>query len=386
MVTVTVAGEHRIQVPSYYALAEKKKPGRPKKGRNGTGTHVLLAYWGFTRKRSPGSINEIVRAGAASASYELAAQTLKSQDVAISPEGIHQLVQHVGTQAIACRTTNHFALDERESLTGKRVAISLDGGRIRSRANKTGRRKAESKRHGYSTDWKEPKVLVIAELDEQGKKKKYTKPLYEATMGGKDETYALLKSLCQQLNLQDAAEIVLLGDGAPWLWDVFASLQKDLGITGKTTEVADFFHACEHITEITEAHSEKTPKEQRAWYRELKRLLRAGKHCQFCEAVEREADVHSLPMLKEKLTYFRRHEARMHYDQYEKAKLPIGSGIIESAVRRVVNGRLKAPGSFWKVENIERMLVVRCALLAGRWDVFMANFIGAVRLGGVGVG
>lgn len=129
-VQVTVVGEQRIRVPSYYALAPSKKMGRPKKGRNGTGTHVLLSYWGFTRKRSPGSLNEIVRAGSASASYELATEQLQAQGITVSAPGVSQLVQHVGGIAEQHRADQHLALMPGESLAGKRVSIGLDGGRI----------------------------------------------------------------------------------------------------------------------------------------------------------------------------------------------------------------------------------------------------------------
>lgn len=216
--------------------------------------------------------------------------------------------------------------------------------------------------------------MVIAELDEQGNKKKGTKPLYEATMQGKAAFTELLIKLCTQLHLDAAAEIVCLGDGAPVLWDVFAQLQNKLRIKGKTVEVVDFFHACEHITELTEAHSKLTVVEQKHWAGELKDWLRTGKFRSFRTSVRQAAKAHDLPILLKHLGYFERHRARMHYDRYEAAKLPIGSGIVESAIRRVINGRLKAPGSFWKVENMEHMLTVRSALLAGRWETFMDNF------------
>lgn len=381
-VQVTVAGEQKIKVISYYGLAEKKKKGRPKKGRNGTGTHILLAHWGFSRKRSPGSIDEIVRTGSASASYDLAAKQLQAQRIAVSSYGVGSLVSHVGTTANPQRATHHFALATNESLAGKRVSISLDGGRIRSRKNKTGRPTKEQKRTRYETDWKEPKLLVIAELDENGMKRKGTKPLYEATMGGKAVFAELLVGICKQLHLSEATEIVCLGDGAPVLWDIFATLQTTLHIKGKTTEVVDFFHACEHITELTQAHTKKTEKQQKQWFKKLKQLLREGKFRAFEASIRTEAKKHDLPELTRQLGYFLRHKTRMRYDRYEKAHLPIGSGIVESAVRRVVNGRLKAPGSFWKEENAESMLTVRCALLADRWDDFMENFRLAVGIGG----
>ena len=51
--------------------------------------------------------------------------------------------------------------------------------------------------------------------------------------------------------------------------------------------------------------------------------------------------------------------------------VPLGSGAMESAIRRVVNLRLKGAAIFWRGENAERMLHLRCYLKAGRWDEIM---------------
>ena len=69
--------------------------------------------------------------------------------------------------------------------------------------------------------------------------------------------------------------------------------------------------------------------------------------------------------------YFERNAERMRYDQFREAKLPLGSGAVESCVRRLVNLRMKGNGIFWRLENAERLLLMRGQLLAGRWDQFV---------------
>ena len=66
--------------------------------------------------------------------------------------------------------------------------------------------------------------------------------------------------------------------------------------------------------------------------------------------------------------YFSQHKHRVNFAFFKQQKLPIGSGFVESAIRRVVNLRLKSPSNFWKVKNAESMLVLRCALKAGQWN------------------
>ena len=58
---------------------------------------------------------------------------------------------------------------------------------------------------------------------------------------------------------------------------------------------------------------------------------------------------------------------RMRYRWFKHHKIPLGSGIVESAIRRIVNLRLKGAGIFWKLDNLNGMLHLRCHLLAGRW-------------------
>jgi hypothetical protein len=377
-IQVTIKGGNKIRLDSWYGLAKEKKKGRPKKGRNGTGTHILLGYWGYSDKYSPCYLSEVVRCGVGSASYELAAEQLRSQGIAIVGKVINHITQHVGKVAEEHRA--NVTLYPKETLAGRRVLLSLDGGRIRSREKKAGRPKATQKRRGYTTAWREPKLLVIAEMDEHGKKMKGTKPLYEATMKGPEDVARLLEAFCQNLELTKAKEIVCIGDGGIWIWNLFEKLIKKFHITDKTTQIVDFFHAAEHIHELAEAHTKKSQVEQKQWANTLVNLLRSGKFDQFEQDILTEANTHHLPELKKHLGYFQNHKQRMKYDKYEAQHLPIGSGIVESAIKRVINQKLKSPGIFWKIENIERMLQLRCALMAGRWNIFMDNFIQTVRL------
>lgn len=53
--------------------------------------------------------------------------------------------------------------------------------------------------------------------------------------------------------------------------------------------------------------------------------------------------------------YCQKHYHRMQYADFMAQNLPIGSGVIESAIRRIVNLRIKGPGIFWLPENAERV-------------------------------
>ena len=71
-------------------------------------------------------------------------------------------------------------------------------------------------------------------------------------------------------------------------------------------------------------------------------------------------------VLKE-INYFIDNASRMKYAEYERAGYFIGSGAVESGVKRVVNMRFKGCGMRWKKEKAENLLHLRAEILSGRY-------------------
>jgi hypothetical protein len=59
----------------------------------------------------------------------------------------------------------------------------------------------------------------------------------------------------------------------------------------------------------------------------------------------------------------------MCYGMLKETNFPIGSGAIESAVRRVINLRLKGASIYWLEKTVEAMIKLRAFYKAGRWEV-----------------
>jgi hypothetical protein len=375
---LTLAQGDTISVPSWYTTRLKKPIGRRKKGPRGRGTHPLLRYWGFIGKLSPDYVSRVVRSGAASASYDLAAKDLNQQGIKLVSRTVNNLTTKTGAQALNSR--DKLMLEPNEDWSGKRIIIAIDGGRVRTRVNKRGPKKLQAKRVGYKTDWREPKVIAIAKLNKQGKKKTNTKPLYEATLGGADQVFELLTKLTTSCNLHQAKEIILTGDGAGWIWERYQKWHRRFRVKGKTTEILDWYHASEHLHELTKTCTTLTPKRQKIWYKRLKNLLIEGRYNKLRAEVVTASKKHNCPKLISYLDYFDTHRSRIHYHQYKANNQPLGSGIVESAVRRIVNLKLKSPSIFWKPDNLEKIMHLRCILLSDRWQTFIDNLVQASQL------
>lgn len=71
---------------------------------------------------------------------------------------------------------------------------------------------------------------------------------------------------------------------------------------------------------------------------------------------------------------------RLRYDLLTKKSLPLGSGIVESSIRRIINLRFKSPSTFWKIKNVEKLIFLRGILLAGRWSIMINNLVNPEKL------
>jgi hypothetical protein len=100
----------------------------------------------------------------------------------------------------------------------------------------------------------------------------------------------------------------------------------------------------------------------------MRRHLKRGKVDTVIDAIASPCRGRNAGALRVEHAYFAERRERMRYDAFRRQGIPLGSGAVESAIRRVVNQRLKGASIFWRDRNAERVLHLRCYLKAGRWD------------------
>jgi len=73
--------------------------------------------------------------------------------------------------------------------------------------------------------------------------------------------------------------------------------------------------------------------------------------------------------------YFWNHPEQFACAEAISAGLPIGSGKIESAHRYVIQKRIKIPGAWWKIDNVDSMLALRTMRINGNWDKYWSTTV-----------
>jgi len=346
-------------------------------GKNGTGSYPALETLGIRHKVTPALASEIAMCVTEGPSMMAVRERLERYGLSFGVKVIKRISECFAKAGLAVRNAWVSSGGEApcplvptdETYAGCRVLIGNDGGRLRTRKAKAGRIRDGKKRHGFDADWREPKMLAIRVLDAMGAVVRTEHPVYDGTIGDADALFSILRAHLKARHIELAAEIVCNCDGALWIWDRMGNLLDELGVErSKTTLVLDYFHAVEHITAVADGKRSWSRKKRTRWMNHMKRILIDGKVAELIHELGKLARGRAAPRVRREMRYFEQNSERMRYDLLAEKRLPKGSGATESAIRQVVNMRLKGAGMFWLVENAEGLLHLRCYLKAGRWN------------------
>jgi hypothetical protein len=223
-------------------------------------------------------------------------------------------------------------------------------------------------------------LLIIYTVDDNGKMDRSFAPFIEGTLKGPDAIFGLIQFHLAQLSIHLAEKIVFIADGARWIWNRVTELVQSLRIAPKKVfELVDFYHAVEHLSKFAELKKGWNASQRRRWVKKHRRLLMNAGVDQVIESINALCRGRYSKKIATERDYFVRNRHRMRYQILKEQNLPIGSGAIESVVRRVVNLRLKGASIYWLESTAEAMLLLRSYYKAGRWNTlkelaFSSNF------------
>jgi len=361
-VTIRFLGGLEIKLLArYYA----RNQARADKGK---GAYFGLLLLGVHDRLSPALASEVAQLAAAMNSLEDARTRLESMGVKLSKNQIADIAYAFAQRARLAQQLQGPGIAG--SFAGRRVVISTDGGRVRIRTDKKGKRTKKGRRR-YRTDWREPKLLAIYVVDEEGNIDRSFTPVLDGTLKGPDAVFGLIEQYLSNLQIDQATKVLFIADGAKWIWKRVAAMFGRLGLSAdQCMELVDFYHVVEHLTVLSGLKKKNwTKKQKQGWVTRQVNRLKGGDVAGFTEAVKKFCQGQRGKDWRRERDYLLRNAAagRLNYGLAREANLPIGSGIIESTVRRVLNLRMKGASIFWTKANAEAMLLLRAYYKSGHW-------------------
>lgn len=392
-IRVRLLGGLLIWVTSLYCAPRSTRKRTPDE--KVPGVYVELKQFGFGKGCTPGLQSKVARQAVLCPSLEFAQQELARDGVQLAVKTVRRITQQCGEGLLRLRTHElqlwrEGKLPAGTELAGQRVSVQLDGGRTRTRgelrdvacaAEATDAeglpcedapgRSRKRPRKTFDPDWREPKLLTIYVHDEQGQMVKHSQATMDGTFQGPDAAAELVALHLHRLGAARAQSITFVADGGVWIWERIAAIVRLANLDGVPIhEVLDCYHATNHIS-LALAALGYGEKERRPLYREHRTLLRNGQWRRVVEELtDLATDAPQDSKVWTEIAYLQKHGAagRLKYPTFRSLGLPLGSGAIESGIRRVVNMRLKGNAIYWRENNAEAMLQIRALVLTNRWD------------------
>ena len=165
--------------------------------------------------------------------------------------------------------------------------------------------------------------------------------------------------------LEAAAEVVVLGDGAEWIWNLAAEHCPG------ATQVVDWYHASERIWALGRARYGEGTTRAAAWVaRQLARLAKGEVRGLVAAWRRLTCPAAAAAVRDEQVTYFTNQAGRMAYGRYRARGLDIGSGMVEGACKHLIGAREKGPGMRWSVPGAQAVATVRVLLFNDQWEAY----------------
>lgn len=377
----TLSGREIEVVTPYATSKPRSSVPLTKRGPQGTGVYPVLDQLGIAGRSTPALRLLVSRTVCEANSVASARELLAASGVELGHKMALRLTYSVSDDALRSRRlamrAQEGGADDGE-FAGRRVVVTVDGGRINIRRRVAGRPKKGGRKR-FETDWREPKVLTLYVLGDDGKRDRTVRSVIDGTMGDADAVFDLIRYHLLRLGAHKATDVALVGDGALWIWKRASWLREQLGLPAEQFhEIVDYFHAVERLGDFAKSRTSWSEERQREWLAFQKKRLKAGE-IEEIESVFRVIAKAGSEDLDGERAYWSRNRERLRFAAFRAAGLPNGSGAVESSVRRVINLRLKGASITWLQAHAEGVLHLRAHAKSGRWAELEAAVLSETR-------
>lgn len=214
--------------------------------------------------------------------------------------------------------------------------------------------------------WKEVRTLVVGELSatEPGKAGALS---YFSRLQDAERYTRLATGELQRRGSFAASQVVAVVDGAVWCQHFIDYHLPD------AIRILDFPHAVEHLGKASQAVFGAGSAAHREWLAGQMRTLHQGDPQTVIAAVaalpvDNAIDPVLAAEVRDKVhVYLASRSAQITYADFLAQGFPIGSGVVESANKLLVEARLKGPGMHWAIDHVDPILALRGAIFSQRW-------------------
>jgi hypothetical protein len=223
------------------------------------------------------------------------------------------------------------------------------------------------------TQWREVKVGLLARLGQRlTRAGKTVTRLYHrrlvAVLGDIDAFIPRIRYEAYLQSVDTAPRVLWLSDGGRGFWRVYRQCFAHCAIG-----ILDFYHAAGHLWRATTALFDGRSLEAHHWFKNWRSLLRHGYHQAILNALTLLVNTDlcegkDLEMLTQVQAYFQAHHQHIRYHHFEDQHFPLGSGMIESACKWLIQQRFKGVGMRWSEVGFNHLLHLRLDWVNQRFD------------------
>lgn len=309
---------------------------------------------------TPEAAKRLCHMGAKSQSYGEASRSLELlAGLSVSPNTIQRLIGEVGPrmaawaqkrQPASVRPERDVAVCLQMDMTGVRMLKKY----LRDIKGKDGPPKGRQIKCG---------VVFLLERGEDGRYQKVPdSSVHILSFGDLTDFSAELDKARQKLGAGNLARLIIISDGAEWIWNIVADRFK------KAFAIVDFWHAAGHLHEMCEFIHGKGNVAGDTFTLLRRKLKHYGVNCIIRHFEHLQTSKSKRRGIKKRLHYFRSHQARMQYHLYRREGWPIGSGEVEGACKSLIKQRTDLSGQRWSPDGALNVLWVRALVNDGLHD------------------
>jgi hypothetical protein len=168
--------------------------------------------------------------------------------------------------------------------------------------------------------------------------------------------------------LRNAPQVVWLSDGGRGVWRLFEEQ-----FSASATGIVDFYHAAQTLWKSAAAWLDGRTTKARRGFAWARHRLRQGHPDGVLAALAEAWDVAGFPntardTLMTVSASLERHRAHLDYAMDTALGVPLGSGMVESAWKWLIQQRFKGVGMRWSEDGFNHLVHLRLAWVNGRFE------------------